>query len=482
MSRYIGNLQKIKTNIQDIESILDDINIQNITNTEYKTEFLRYKKNFSILKDIIDNIEPDLLNGNIQGFIANAKNSFDEIKRFKNNINSSYIREANNHLDSMSNFIRPYILHKKRLRNSLAKAIEEYISSVEEHLHNINEFKDELNKAKKYTTDIQEYYDKVLNENNETSIKSQINIIFEDIENNKSKINEFYNELLNDDENVSIKTEIIDTKNEINSLKIESKSIKEEIEKLLTDSSNSLKKLKEFYVEVFGEIDEKTEKRIGGLKQEINKRFQEIDSFEDRHKSLLNEYKQKYEAFEEEINSLLIGATNVGLARTYTDNRKKFEKQTKFWNWFFIVIMGHVFCFGLYLVFKDIKIDIEHILKYSPIYVSIIWLAVFATKRRNENMRLEQEYTHKETLAKSYMSYKEQIETLDKDKKDELLEKLLESSTATISQNPSYVLDKNNTENHPAIEIFNSIWKKDKVSLKSRDIKIEKEENGNNSK
>jgi len=464
MSRYTTNYETIKKKIQEIKNVLDSIDIQSISNEANKIEFLRYKKNFSILEDIIDNIEPELLNGNIQGFINSVQNSLSNLIDFRNNsVHAPYITEANNHLDSMSSFVRPYILHRKRLKNSLAKAIEEYIASIEKHLHNINEFTNELNKAKEYTSDIQQYHDVVLSIDNEESVKSQIDTIFQEIENKKSKINEFYNELLSDDEYTSIKTEIIDARDEINSVKAEAKSTKKDMEDIFTNSSNTLKELKEFYIEIFGEIDEETEERLGGLQQEIQKRFKEIDNFEDKHKTLLEEHKNKYKALEKQINSLLPGATSVGLAKSYSDNRKKFEKQTKFWNWFFIGTMAIIFSFGFYLVSENIKIDTQHVFKYSPLYISVIWLALFASKRRNESMRLEQEYTHKETLAKSYMSYKEQIESLDKDEKNELLQKLLESTTATISQNPNHVLDKNNTDSHPAMEFFNSIWKKGKA-------------------
>ena len=462
MSRYTTNYQSIKDKIKEIRNVLDEIDIQNISNEAIKVEFLRYKKNFSILEDIIENIEPEFLSGNIQGFANNSQNSLSNLNNFRsNNTQIKYIIEANNYLDGLSNFIRPYILHRKRLKNSLAKAIEEYIESVENHLYNLNEFAEELKKAREYTTDIQQYHDDVLGKDEE-SIKSQIDTIFQEIERKKAKIDEFYNELLIDDEYTSTKTEIMEAKDEINLAKTEAKSTKEEIEEIFANSSKTLKELKEFYIEIFGEIDEGTEERRGGLQQEIQKYFKELDKLEEKHQTLLEEHKKKYNALEEQINSLLPGATSVGLAKSYSENRDKFEKQTKFWNWFFIGTMVIIFGFGVYVIVNNINIDPQHIFKYSPIYVSIIWLALFASKRRNESMRLEQEYTHKETLAKSYMSYKEQIESLSKDKQNELLQKLLESTTAAISQNPNHVLDKNNTDHHPAMEFFNSIWKKDK--------------------
>ena len=241
MGRYITNYQSMKNKIQEIRNVLDEIDIHKISNETVKAEFLRYKKNFSILEDIIENIEPELLNANIQGFLNSSQSTLNNLNNFKRNFtHTQYITGANDHLDGMSNFIRPYILHRKRLKNSLAKAIEEYIESIENHLHNLNEFVEVLKRAKEYTSDIQQYHDKVLGENEE-SIKSQIDTIFQEIENKKSKIYEFYNELLSDDEYISIKTEVTEAKEEIYQTKAETKTIKEEIEEIYTNSSKTIK-------------------------------------------------------------------------------------------------------------------------------------------------------------------------------------------------------------------------------------------------
>jgi len=461
MSRYIANYQSMTAKLQEILTLLNTIDIQDIAKEDNKVEFLRYKKNFAILEDIIENLDPELLNNNVSGFVTNAQSSINNLNNFKNNlVHTQYIAEANNYIDAMSSFIRPYILHRKRLKNSLAKAIEEYISSIETHLTDLNEFKDELEQAKSYTGDIKTYHNELLIDGENDSLKTVITTIFEDIESKKTKIYSFYNELLTDDEAVSIQTEISDAKEEIDKTKDEAKVLKNDIEEIFTNSSKTIKELKEFYVDVFGEMDDATEKRVGGLEQEIQTRLSQIDDLETKHNALVAEHTKKYEALEKQINGLLPGATSVGLALEFSSKRGDFNKQTKFWNKFFIGTMAVIFVFGVYLIVKDINIDTAHIFKYSPLYISVVWLALFASKRRNESMRLEQEYLHKETLAKSYTSYKEQIESLGEEEKNQLLQKLLESTTATISQNPNHVLDKNTTEHHPAMEIFSKIWSK----------------------
>ena len=65
-----------------------------------------------------------------------------------------------------------------------------------------------------------------------------------------------------------------------------------------------------------------------------------------------------------------------------------------------------------------------------PFYGPILWLALFASKRRSEFHRLQQEYAHKEALAKSYQSYKKQIEELNTEDQEMLKHLILKSIDA----------------------------------------------------
>ena len=98
----------------------------------------------------------------------------------------------------------------------------------------------------------------------------------------------------------------------------------------------------------------------------------------------------------------------------------------------------------------------KNILHSLPISGPLIWLAIYASKRRSENQRLEQEYAHKETLAKSYSSYKQQIEDLNQEDK-ELLTKLLETAITTISYNASETLSNKHGDGTPIQEGLKSL-------------------------
>ena len=85
----------------------------------------------------------------------------------------------------------------------------------------------------------------------------------------------------------------------------------------------------------------------------------------------------------------------------------------------------------------------------TPIILPVLWLALFASKRRNEAQRLQQEYAHKEALAKSYQSFKNQIDQLQDGKKEQLLEKLLAAAIDAVATNASKSLDGKHDEKTP---------------------------------
>jgi len=98
----------------------------------------------------------------------------------------------------------------------------------------------------------------------------------------------------------------------------------------------------------------------------------------------------------------------------------------------------------------------KHFFKTLPIIAPLIWLAIFASSRRSENQRLEQEYAHKEALAKSYSSYKKQIDGL-KEEDQSLLIKLLDNAIETISKNASETLDKKHGDGTPLQSIVKTL-------------------------
>ena len=86
-----------------------------------------------------------------------------------------------------------------------------------------------------------------------------------------------------------------------------------------------------------------------------------------------------------------------------------------------------------------------------PFYIPLVWLAYFSSKRRSEFQRLQQEYAHKEALAKSYDSYRRQIDELGSEG-DELRRDLLAKSVDAIAFNASSSLDGKHGDKIPLQE------------------------------
>ena len=89
-----------------------------------------------------------------------------------------------------------------------------------------------------------------------------------------------------------------------------------------------------------------------------------------------------------------------------------------------------------------------------PFIIPSLWLVIFISKRRSESERLSQEYAHKEVLAKSYDSYRQQIEKLSKKEQEELLLVLMEGMIKAISLNPAETLDKKHQSDSPISEVL----------------------------
>ena len=97
---------------------------------------------------------------------------------------------------------------------------------------------------------------------------------------------------------------------------------------------------------------------------------------------------------------------------------------------------------------------------YTAFFFALIWLAAFSSKQYRQNKRLEQEYAHKEVLAKSYQGYKRELESQGKTATDkEIIATLHKVLVATIAKNPSEIMDDGRSEDAP------SFWTKPFICL-----------------
>jgi len=259
----------------------------------------------------------------------------------------------------------------------------------------------------------------------------------------------------------------------------EIKALKEEIEETkegLTEKISAVEIKKEdidkFFIKIFGEEDAQG-KRSGGLSTRISQKEKEADAF-------LNTQEKKYKELFEKIESLLPGATSTGLAQAYYDQKISYKWPVIIWAVVFIFALVGVFITGLISYDGSIKFSFENILSVEqatskliakiPFFFALIWLAAFSSKQYRQNKRLEQEYAHKEVLAKSYQGYKRELESQGKTATDkEIIATLHKVLVATIAKNPSEIMDDGRSEDAP------SFWTKPfNITLFGKDKDIEK--------
>lgn len=223
--------------------------------------------------------------------------------------------------------------------------------------------------------------------------------------------------------------------------------------------TQKLTNLDEFYVKIFGAME--NNQRVGGLQQEIKDRQKQLDEYDE-------EQKAKFKSLKEEIESLLKDATNASLASSYEKSKESYTKAIYGWNAIFILSMLSIVgvaVWGFVEVADKLSEPLAILGAISvrlPFYIPLAWLAIFSTQRRNESKRLQEEYKHKETLARSFLGHKKQIDEIQSDSSQDdidLAKKLMANLVEMTNENPNKALDKTKKENMPMIEFFEKLAK-----------------------
>ena len=456
---------------QEVIGVIENISIANTDNetVDSTQDFARLIKVITYIDEAIKSIDSELvpltLWSECKNHCISCKPSVEEAVNTRTEAN---ILTANNQVDILISKLAPYFQDSLVKIKALKPAFNAYIRYITNQLDAYKKKNDDLMKEleEKLTTssDINNelhgykenlsklYSEIVVGTDEETSLQEKLRGLEQTIDEQHSKIDSFYSSLLVDEG--SIKSKIEEAQELIITTNLETQQISD-------DLSEKLSELKDFHKKIFGEPNAEGDVE-NGLKFEINERKNNLDS-------LITTQTNQYQAIKANIESLLPGATSAGLASAYHDLSVSFVKPITIYTRLFFLSIVVLLGLALYFtnqnailtdvptatsditIFKDIGI---FLLQRLPIVLPVIWLAIFASKRRSEAERLKQEYAHKEALAKSYQSFKLQIEELDGENKEPLLEKLLAVAIDTIATNASSTLDKKHGDNTPLIGVF----------------------------
>lgn len=430
-------------------------------------EVARLKKASKYLDGILKGIDPELtpftVLGNLSKQVTTAKQQIDN---YTGTRDIQQIKNVNATIDTLLSQFQPFALATGDAAAALSEAAIDAADRINDHFLNLQkeaqDIKESLEKqdtqASTLISTIANVRDRASEFEKETfgaegidGTKQKIDQLVSEFESARSSINQYNDEIhAGNEETPSIKQQIATAKEHI-------ETEKENISALLTSVQQKTEALKDFHAKVFG--DEGSEEKHKGLAGEIEVRRKELKEF-------ANEQAERYTALNDQINSLLPGATSTGLAHAYHEMKTSFDQPIKSANYLFYGAIGTLVVLSILLSVESIGGDhivkfveltswesmLQNILLKLPVYLPVLWLAFYASKRRSEYHRLQQEYAHKEALAKSYHSYKQQIEALNSED-PEMLQSLIQRSIDTIAFNAAETLDKRHGDKSPLHEV-----------------------------
>ena len=338
-----------------------------------------------------------------------------------NQKNITFLSQVKEKLLQLMNHVKGLVVifDPRFAESGVENIIKSYVDTITKVLEKID-----FSTVQKKSEEIKLLNDKLLNPTDGLDIK--VNNTYKNITAHYNEINKLYQTLYTDnpDGTLSINTKI--------------SSIVDKINK----AESHYSELEQYYSQVF---------EASGLKDEVSTMLTDLKSFKVDSERL-------YEEKSKLIDELLNGATNITLSRSFSGEREKFDKPMQYWSSLFFVCLISIPCIYFYEIVKlpppnlNYNTLLQHFIYNLPIFAPITWLAIFASKRRGENKRLQQEYIHKETVSKSYLAFKEQIEKLNQESQ-ELMLKLMDRTIDVIVYNASFSLDKKHDDHMPIIEL-----------------------------
>ncbi|MFT5279654.1 MAG: putative phage infection (PIP) family protein YhgE [Bacteroidia bacterium] len=266
-----------------------------------------------------------------------------------------------------------------------------------------------------------------------TKIEQTVEQRASDIQRFHDKSEEFYNQLLDSDgEGTSIQEELDE--------------IVEEVKETKEAADTVMEKIEAFDLFIHGEYDEEGETIQAGFKEQLLKLKKD-------QKDQIEAWEKKYDATLDRIEILLSGATTVSLAKAYETHKKSFTIPSVLWSLVFFACMGSMVGIGFNAIGStslEINQILLKILVRLPLFVPLVWLAIYSSKQQSQNKRLVQEYAYKESFARSFEGFKKQVEKLGINPESMALEaKLLDAILEMSKENPSSTLDSTSHKDGP---------------------------------
>ena len=473
MSRWIDGFENhaFQKSWKEIRKIVSSLSpIEGAPSPDIK-EISRFKKVFTYVDELLESADVELVPVvTWNNFTNQSQNILNQLNAFKRTPNLSHITNANSYIDNILAYICPYVRAGKGAAQAAGKAFKVYSNSINQQISYLEkESKSAVEKttqdrikAERLLSEIKIQKDKIdaleltllIGTKDDASTKKRMENLESEVSEWHDNIMEYHKKLSSGNEEESSIILQIET------AKTNALASSEETQLAAKSASSTIDRLTNFHKKIFGTISEDG-KKSGGLEKELKDKQIALENFQKTQETT-------YKNIKDDIETLLPGATAAGLASAYLDLKELFnepiKKSTKLFYWALVglflssltLIVDKIgFWFFDLIVISDPKILLINVIQKLPVTIPFLWLTLFASKRISQSRRLQQEYAHKEALAKSYQSFKKQVEDVSTDSDNSLLKKLLETTIDTVGFNASITLDGKHNDKVPILNNAN---------------------------
>lgn len=441
------------------------IDAKRLTNPDYLAELERLQKVLGFMVQVIPSLElhADILPLDLAKKLRQFPTTDIQLDRPQEA--SRNLIKLNDSMDEIIVQVMPFVSQGEAAR-AAGQAMRNYRETIEEKTETIADLVRDaqaaLEQISSSQSQILEFRKELLgDETDADSIKSKVDAAFKAIEKSERDIQTFHGRLFTGDPANSegpIATEI-DTALQ------DSNSARDEINEILSAVKSKTSELRAFYKQVFGQENDQGEFE-GGLKHEVEKRQADLIEFEKSQNEKISELVKQ-------IESLLPGATSAGLASAYSKLNTDADKRERRSSYMFYSGLLVLFVSALVTVTDaviwnpfswtliqglDFNDYLNRIIPKLPIVIPVLWFTLTASKRRSEMHRLKEEYAHKEALAKTYIGFKKQIDSLQREN-DPLVSDLLAAVLNAIQINSAQTLNGKHGDKLPIQEIAEAVGK-----------------------
>lgn len=473
------NLNEKQKNGQwiEISNYFNDLDIQVDRDDSVRTEMERAIKLKAAIATIFIQLDADFVPSTVlKEFDVSISNAYAQLDQFKKSATADYLKNVND-------WLAQAYLSLKRCLHSSPSDLQHLSSAVLENKNLLvkifkegaDEITEEARTAKKSLTElksgmaqIKAAHEAILKLQEEllsdtdarTSISTNIRSMEKAVEGNFVKVNEYAKELFDENQEGG------STSKRVNGFVAQIKETMQESSLDFEKFQGMLKDIEDFHSKVFGtaldeNFQEENKESDGVIRGNLlppNELKMKIEWFARQAEILKATSEKSVQELLNKINSLISGATSAGLASAFEAESKKQDNPKKQFTWLFITSLLGMAVAALSTMFgystpspglpeelgfirpENIEAAFRDVLFRLPMIVPLIWLAIFSARRRSDCERLQQEYIHKAALAKSYDSYKQQLDALPPGNED-LKKELLETMIKAISKNASDSLE-----------------------------------------